>query len=97
VFANAEVEETFKTARPYRRARQDGDVNTHITGMYDLYPSYYLDLFGAVGPVAAPADPALVLAPGDAGLVGPLEAPADPPVLLLRNPGALLPTEPGTP
>jgi hypothetical protein len=86
VFANAEVEETFKTIRPYRR----GDKRR-------CDPRYYLDLVGAVGPVAAPPDPALVLAPGDAGLVGPVEAPADPPVLLLPNPGELLPTEPGTP
>jgi hypothetical protein len=72
-------------------------VKTHIPGNYELASRYYLDLVGAVGPVAAPPDPPAVLAPGAAGVLGPVEAPADPPVLLLPKPGELLPADPGTP
>jgi hypothetical protein len=95
VLINVEVEETFKTVCRLLQAHQ-GDVQPHIAGR-NLPRGYYLDLVGAVGPVAAPADPPPVLAPGAAGLVGPVEPPADPPVLLLPNPGELLPAEPGTP
>jgi hypothetical protein len=94
---NAKVEET-STVRPLQLGQQErGDVNDHIAGKYVLSPRYYLDLVGAVGPVAPPPDPPAVLAPGAAGVLGPVEAPADPPVLLLPNPGELLPADPGTP
>jgi hypothetical protein len=72
-------------------------VKQHSARNDVLSPRYYLDLVGAVGPVAPPPDPPAVLAPGAAGVLGPVEAPADPPVLLLPNPGELLPTDPGTP